>query len=100
MQDVKVRISDSGEVSLPSEFLEQLGLRTGDTVVVNVDDGDIRIRAAGRPLHPAQLLVKELEKKYGPLPTVDEFIAWRREEAAREEEEWDEWQRTSATPRP
>ncbi|MBB3930439.1 AbrB family looped-hinge helix DNA binding protein [Kaistia hirudinis] len=99
MRDVKVRISEDGAVSLPSEFLEELGLRTGDTVVVNVDDGDIRIRAAVRPLHPAQILAKELEEKYGPIPTVDEFIAARREEAAREQAEFDAWLPTSSTPR-
>jgi len=101
MQPVKVKVSEAGEVSLPAEFLDRLHIRGGDTVVLTLDEGDIRIRSSSAAaVQPARRLAKELEQKYGPLPTVDEFIAERRKEAAREQAEMNEWPPTSSTPRP
>jgi AbrB family looped-hinge helix DNA binding protein len=99
MQQVKVKVSEAGEVSLPVEFLDRLHIRGGDTVILTLDDGDIRIRTSSAAVHAAQALARELEQKYGPLPTVDEFIAERRKEAAREQAEMDEWLATPSTPR-
>ena len=100
MQPVKVKVSEAGEVSLPAEFLDRLQIRSGDTVVLTLDEGDIRIRSTRAAIHAAQRLIRELQQKGVPLPTVDEFIAERRQEAAREQAEMDEWQPTSSTPRP
>lgn len=78
MQPVKVRVSPSGRVSLPAEFRRTLGLEKGGTVVMTLDEGDIRIRTVSASVRRAQAAARELLAKSGKTLTVDEFLAERR----------------------
>ena len=67
---------------LPSEACEKLDLGVGDTVIVEVKDGDIRLRSWKKVLKEMQA---HLAKKVPPgVSMVDELIAERRAEATRE----------------
>jgi hypothetical protein len=60
----------------PSEFT------TGDTVLVDVDDGELRVRSVPKALERARAILR----KYVPegVGLADELIAERRREAERE----------------
>ena len=60
----------------------ELGITTGDTVLVDVDDGELRVRSVPRALERARAILR----KYVPegVGLADELIAERRREAERE----------------
>jgi AbrB family looped-hinge helix DNA binding protein len=58
-----VRIAPGGRVVIPAEFRKALGVHIGDSVVIELKEGELRLRS------------------------LDELIAERRQEAAREEQE-------------
>lgn len=78
MRSFKVNVSPSGRVSLPAEFRRTLGLEKGGTVVMALDDGDIRIRTVKESIRRAQAMTRELLAKSGKTLTVDDFLAERR----------------------
>jgi AbrB family looped-hinge helix DNA binding protein len=80
-----VKIAPGGRVVLPAEFREALGVSVGDSVVIELKDGELRLRS----LDAAIKRVQETVRKYVPegVSLADELIRERREEAAREEQE-------------
>ena len=82
---VRTRLSEGGRIVIPAEFREALGLAVGDEVRLRLDDGEIRIFTLDHAIRQAQ----ELVRRYVPegVSLVDELIAERRAEAAREEAE-------------
>ena len=82
---VRTRVSEGGRIVIPAEFREALGLAVGDEVRLRLDDGEIRIFTLEHAIRRAQ----ELVRRYVPegVSLVDELIAERRAEAAREEAE-------------
>lgn len=65
------RISKSGQITIPVEIREKLGLKPGDTVIWGIDDTN---KATVRPV---KYTFEELRGILGPLPTdmsVDELI--------------------------
>ena len=80
---VRARLSEGGRIVIPAEFREALGLAVGDEVRLRLDDGEIRIFTLDHAIRRAQ----ELVRRYVPegVSLVDELIAERRAEAAREE---------------
>ena len=83
MNAIRGRVSESGRVSLPSEFRKALGLEHGGDVVIELADHTIRIRTVDEVIAHAQALTRRL---LGDRPEtgVDAFVAERRAEAARE----------------
>ena len=83
---VLARVAENGRLSIPTRQRKLLGLDNGGVVVIEVRDGELRIRSV-------QDVVAELQarvKKYFPksdISAVDELIAERRAEAEREEKE-------------
>jgi AbrB family looped-hinge helix DNA binding protein len=79
MSAVRARITEGGRVVIPSEFRRQLGLQTGTEVILDVTDGELRIRSLQRAIERAQALVR----RHVPEPTdlADELIRERREAA-------------------
>ncbi|MCA9212156.1 MAG: AbrB/MazE/SpoVT family DNA-binding domain-containing protein [Planctomycetales bacterium] len=78
----RVKLDTSGRIVLPADIRQRLGLLEGDSVLV-VDDHDlIRIETSKDALREAQ----EYFASFVPpdVSLVDELIAERREEAARE----------------
>lgn len=82
MEAQRVRIVDGGKLVIPAAMRRELGLSTGDTVLVDVDDGELRVRSVSRALERARAILR----KYVPegVSVADELIADRRREAERE----------------
>lgn len=78
------KISEGGRVVVPAEIRKALDLKDGDTVYWELTNGEARLTTRLARMRRAQ----ELVQKYCPVKpgesVVDEFIAERRAEAARE----------------
>jgi AbrB family looped-hinge helix DNA binding protein len=78
----RVQVGEGGRIVIPAAFRTALGLKTGDDVLLRLEDGELRIFTPHEAIRKAQ----ELLRPY--LPTdrslADELIAERRAEAARE----------------
>lgn len=82
MEAQRVKIVDGGKLVIPAVMRRELGLSTGDTVLVDVEDGELRVRSIPRALERARAILR----KYVPEgdSVADELIADRRREAERE----------------
>lgn len=74
MTRVRAKVSETGQVELPAKFREELGLRDGETVVIWVEDGEIRIRQLDDALSRIQ---EEVRRLGGERLSVDDFLATR-----------------------
>lgn len=76
------RIGQDGTFSVPIRFLQELGVGPGDTLLLEIVDGELRLVPQSAIVRRAQ----ELTRSYIPedVSLVDEFIAERRAEAERE----------------
>jgi AbrB family looped-hinge helix DNA binding protein len=81
----EVRIGQQGRIVIPADVRRELGLRTGDVLVVRAEDGRMVLESRERVL---QSLVGMFAP--GPEGVVDELIEERRREFAREEAELNE----------
>jgi bifunctional DNA-binding transcriptional regulator/antitoxin component of YhaV-PrlF toxin-antitoxin module len=77
-----VRIAPGGRVVVPAEFRKALGVKIGDDMVMELTNGELRLRSFDAALKRVQ----EIVRKYVPegVSLADELIRERREEAARE----------------
>jgi len=76
------KIDKGGRVVVPAEVRRTLGVAAGDEVLVEVEDGEVRLtaRAAARRRAQARVARHFSDKE----SLVDELLAWRRQEAGRE----------------
>jgi AbrB family looped-hinge helix DNA binding protein len=82
MRPERVTIGPGGRIVIPAGFRKELGVKVGDQVVVDLKNGDLRVRSLDAVIGRAQALVRQ----YVPddVSLVDELIADRRAEAARD----------------
>jgi bifunctional DNA-binding transcriptional regulator/antitoxin component of YhaV-PrlF toxin-antitoxin module len=80
-----VTVAPNGRLSLPIDVRRELGIERGGDLLLEVDDepGVVTLRTSAAVVKRAQRLARELLG--GRIPSVDEFLAERREEARREE---------------
>ena len=80
-----VRIAPGGRVVIPAEFRKALGVEIGDDMVMELTNGELRLRSFDAALKRVQ----EIVRTYVPdgVSLADELIRERREQAAREEGE-------------
>ncbi len=80
-----VKIGRGGRIFIPAPYRRALGLDEGDEVTLRVIEDELRITGPAADIRRAQALVA----RYVPpdVSLVDELIAARRREAAREEAE-------------
>jgi AbrB family looped-hinge helix DNA binding protein len=52
-------MTDDGQLVIPADVRRQLGLSTGDEVILDVTDGASRIRSVQRAIASAQSLVHQ-----------------------------------------
>lgn len=78
-----VKLSEGGRIVLPAKVRRALDLKCGDELLVLVEDGEIRLMTRLQGIRRAQRLLAPYLEGRGSL--VDELIAERRAEAAREE---------------
>lgn len=77
------KLTDGNRVVIPSSIRKSLGLRIGDTVtLVLQDNGEVRLLTQAEAVRQAQQLVRLQVPAERSL--VEELLAERREEAARE----------------
>ena len=78
----RIRIAEGGRPVIPAERRRELALQPGDSVVLDVVDGALRVRPLRRAVEQARGLLRQY------LPTgislSEEVIRDRREEAAHE----------------
>lgn len=79
MQPQKVKLIDGGKLVIPAAMRRELGIGSGDTVMVHVDEGELRVRTLNKALERARSIIR----KHIPADRslVDELIADRRAEA-------------------
>ena len=82
METFKTLIGKSGRIVIPAQFRKALGVSEGDTLMMTLDDGMIRILTPRRAIQRVQELVRRYVPEGHSL--ADELIAERRAEAARE----------------
>lgn len=85
------RLADDGRVVIPAPLRHRLGLKPGDTVVIDAEDHTVRVRSYAQVIDEVQTYFRQFAKPGVSL--VDELIAERRAEAARENAELAAWVR-------
>src|SRR5262245_43635095 len=80
-----VKLGDDGRLVIPASLRKEIGIKPGDTVVIESDGDSLLLRSYDRVL-------REVQDAFAPcrIPgasVVDELIAERRAEAADEEAE-------------
>lgn len=81
----KTRLSPNGRIVIPAEMRKELGVKPGDSLLLDLEDGVLRIET-----YPARIrhIQREIAKYIKPgVLLSEELIADRREEARREMQE-------------
>jgi len=78
MTPFKTQLTEEGLIAIPAEYLQALGLQTGDELILRIVDGEIRLSAPQQAIKHAQ----ELLRRYLPegRSLSDELLAERRTE--------------------
>ncbi|MBP1807653.1 AbrB/MazE/SpoVT family DNA-binding domain-containing protein [Rubellimicrobium aerolatum] len=73
MQPQRVKIIEGGKLVIPAAMRRELGIATGDTVVVDVTGGETRVRSLPAAIARAQAILR----RYVPegISLADELIA-------------------------
>jgi AbrB family looped-hinge helix DNA binding protein len=82
----KSRINENGRIVIPAEIRKSMGLKAGDTVVMTLTEGVLRIESQRVKIQRIQEDFKKFAKP--GKRASDELVADRREEAGHEMEEW------------
>lgn len=78
----RMRVNQNGRIVIPVSFRKELGIKTGDEVILQLHGDELRITTLKHRLARAQRLVRKHVKPGTSL--VDELIAERREAARNE----------------
>jgi AbrB family looped-hinge helix DNA binding protein len=89
-QTYRIKVGPQGRIVIPAGLRETLGVAPGDTLYVRLEDGRLVLETRGHITARIRALVSHVPRD---VSVVDELIAERRAEAAREEEEMREWLR-------
>ena len=79
---ISSKIHSGGRLIIPSQIREMLHLDIGDTVIMQVDDGELRVMSQAEGIRRAQVLVEQYIP--GDVSLSEDLIAERREQAAKE----------------
>ena len=80
-------LSDNGRVLIPAALREQLGFKPGGKIYAEVKDGSLVLTSASQRTAQRRAYFAQLMKRLNvpdDVSLVDEFIAERRAEAARD----------------
>lgn len=86
------KVIAGGKIVIPADLRRELGIRDGDSVVLESRDGGLSIRTYEQTVRDVQAKVKAMLSEHYDGRIVDELIADRRAEAARENAEHEERQ--------
>jgi bifunctional DNA-binding transcriptional regulator/antitoxin component of YhaV-PrlF toxin-antitoxin module len=76
MNVIRTKLGPNGEVVIPPEYLQVLGIEVGDTVILRLEDGEVRILTPRQGIRKAQELVHRYLSEKSSLS--GELIAERR----------------------
>lgn len=82
MQSQRVKVVEGGKLVIPAAFRREMGITPGDTVILELDEGELRVRSLSSAIRRVQERMRELNPE-GRLLS-EELIADRRAEAAHE----------------
>ncbi len=77
-----VKLGEDGRLVIPAALRKEIGIRAGDTVVVESDGDSLLLRSYDQVLRETQDYFRQFARP--GVSVVDELIADRRAEAARE----------------
>lgn len=75
------KMAGNGRVTVPLAMRQALGLEAGGNVVLELADGEIRVRAVESAMADARALTRKLLGK-NSTASVDDFLSERQREAA------------------
>lgn len=78
----RVKMIEGGKLIIPAAMRRALGLERGDTVLLDINQGELRVRSLAKAVERAQAIVGRHTADGTSL--VDDLIADRRDEARRE----------------
>jgi AbrB family looped-hinge helix DNA binding protein len=78
------KLNENGRILIPAAIREQMGIKPGDSVVLTLEDGVLRVESYRATIRKMQQEMQQYKKP--GVSVTDEFIAERREEARRERE--------------
>jgi AbrB family looped-hinge helix DNA binding protein len=82
-----VELGAGGRIVIPAPMREALGIKVGDRLTVRLEGDELRV-------YTFEAAIRRIQHLVGPyLPSVDEFLRYKREEAAKEQAELDRWSR-------
>src|ERR1700737_2310831 len=83
------KLAEGGRVVIPAEFRQALGMRIGDDLVMYLVDGKVYLLTRKQAVMEAAKQLQDLVDQHIPkeISLVDELIAERRWEAAKENSE-------------
>lgn len=77
-EETRLKVNENGRVVIPAQFRKALGIKTGDEVILRMEEDELRITTTHKRIERAQKLVRKYIKPGVSL--VDELIADRRRE--------------------
>lgn len=83
MQQMDIRVATNGRMVLPRSVRDALGVTGSGIVVLSVDGDEVKLTSMRQSINRAQALYRQHATND---LTVDDFIAERRAEAARDHE--------------
>jgi len=83
MPVISAKMSDTGRLTVPLGTRAAVGLERGGPVVLEVVDGELRVRSVAQAMERARAQTRELTRGLKGV-SVDDFLADRRREAERE----------------
>lgn len=81
-QAIRVRIAAGGRVVIPADIRQGLGVREGDELLITRDGDGIRMTTVQQAVKEVQAFFGQFKKPGESM--VDDFLASRREETAKE----------------
>jgi len=75
---IRAKIAEDGGIVIPVEYLQALGIQTGDEIILRLEDGVLRILTPRQAIEYAQELVRPYMPEGRSLS--DELIDERRKE--------------------
>ena len=82
MDSQRVTVTEGGNLEIPASFRDALGIATGDTLIMEMDAGELRLRSLSTAIRDVQAQVRALNPTGRILS--EELIAERRCEAESE----------------
>jgi bifunctional DNA-binding transcriptional regulator/antitoxin component of YhaV-PrlF toxin-antitoxin module len=83
-----VELAAGGRLVIPAPMRTKLGMKVGDRLTVRIEGSELRIHTYAEGLRQAN----EMVSKYLP-GDLEDYLRWKREEAAREGKKQERWSR-------